>query len=234
MNPLLMPLVLVQGRMARANMQLLPPAAGPAHGVVGREGEPSLRLVVLGESTAAGCGVATHQEGFAAAFAAELSGEPARCVSWQAVGQHGATARRIRHRLLPLVEHSFDRAVLLAGANDVLSGRTAREWGEDLTAIVDGLADRAAHVTVLAIPPFHQFPSLPLALRTYLTEEAAALDDVSRRICKTRRSVTWVRSAGLPEGQKEFFAEDGFHPSSLGYRYWAHAVAAVEATVAGE
>ncbi|MBP2216992.1 SGNH/GDSL hydrolase family protein [Arthrobacter sp. CAN_C5] len=227
MNPLLMPLVMIQGRMARTNMRLLPPAAGPAHGTVGREGDPSLRLAVLGESTAAGCGVSTHQEGFAAAFAAELSKGPARHVSWQTVGQHGATARRIRHRLLPQVEGSFDRAVLLAGANDVLSGRTPQEWADDLTAIIEGLAGRAAHVIVPAIPPFQQFPSLPSVLRNYLTEKATALDAVSRRICETKRSVTWVPSAGLPGSPAEFFAGDGFHPSALGYRYWAEAVAAI-------
>lgn len=152
MNPMLMPLVLVQGRMARSDMQRLPPAAGPAHGMAGRPGDPLLRLAVLGESTAVGCGVATHHEGFAAAFAAELSSGPARCVSWEVVSQNGATARRIRHRLLPKVDGFLDRVVLLAGANDVLSERTPREWAENLNTIIDGLTNGAARVTVLAIP----------------------------------------------------------------------------------
>jgi lysophospholipase L1-like esterase len=225
MNPLLMPLVLVQGRRARSNTPMLPPAAGPTSGAVGHASDPPLRLAVLGESTAAGCGVTTHNEGFAAAFAAELSSRSGRHVTWQTVGQHGATAKRIRHRLLPQTESPLDRAVLLAGVNDVLSRRKPTEWGEDLTAIIDGLSSRAARITVVGIPPFSEFPSLPSALRRYLAEKATALDEVSQRICETRTSVAWFSSAGLKDRPAGFFAEDGFHPSATGYRYWAKAVA---------
>jgi hypothetical protein len=161
MNPLLMPLVLVQGRRARSNTPMLPPAAGPTSGAVGHASDPLLRLAVLGESTAAGCGVTTHNEGFAAAFAAELSSRSGRHVTWQTVGQHGATAKRIRHRLLPQTESPLDRAVLLAGVNDVLSRRKPTEWGEDLTAIIDGLSSRAARITVVGIPPFRNFRPYP-------------------------------------------------------------------------
>lgn len=65
MNPLLMPVVLVQGMRARANTPMLPPANGPTSGAVGSEAGLPLRLAGLGELTAAGCGVTTYKEGFA-------------------------------------------------------------------------------------------------------------------------------------------------------------------------
>lgn len=41
-----------------------------------------------------------------------------------------------------------DVAVLLAGANDVLTRRTPEEWWDDLAAILDGLA----HPSVTTLP----------------------------------------------------------------------------------
>ena len=78
------------------------------------------------------------------------------------------------------MEESVDRAVLLAGANDVLAGRTPEQWGDDLAAIVDDLAGRAGEVTVVGIPAFKTFPSLPATLRLYLAEQATRLDRVSQ------------------------------------------------------
>lgn len=225
MNPLLMPIVMLQGRKARSSMTLLAPASGPTSGAAGNQSHAPFRLAVVGESTAAGSGVATHSEGFAASLAGELASQAARYVHWQTLGQHGATARRIRYKLLSQLEGAFDSVVLLAGANDVLSGRTPEEWADDLAAIVDDLANRAEEVTVVGIPPFREFPSLPLTLRRYLAEQATALDVVSQQVCADRPSVTWVTSHGLPEDKAAFFSGDGFHPSASGYRYWAQAVA---------
>jgi lysophospholipase L1-like esterase len=226
MNPLLMPLVMLQGRRAGSNMNMLPPASGPTSGVAGDQSDAPFRLAVVGESTAAGCGVSTHDEGFAAALAGELALVSGRSVRWQVVGQRGATARRIRHKLLPQMDDAFDRVVLLAGANDVLARRTPEQWRDDLSAIVDLLAGRATEVTVVGIPPFEAFPSLPPTLRRYLAEQAVVLDQVSQQVCAARPTATWVSSSALPDDLSDFFAEDGFHPSRSGYRFWARAVAA--------
>lgn len=224
MNPLLMPLVMLQKRQAGSNMKLLPEASGPTCGVAGEQTRTPFRLVVVGESTAAGCGVASHEQGFAASLAQELAWSSGRFVAWKVMGQHGATARRIRYKLLPQMDASFDRAVVLAGANDVLAGRTPEQWREDLAAIVEELASRAAEVTVVGIPNFRVFPSLPRTLRRYLAERADLLDQVSQEVCAAVPSATWVSSSALPDDLADFFAEDGFHPSAFGYSYWAKAV----------
>jgi lysophospholipase L1-like esterase len=219
-------LAAVQGFWVSRRQEELPPAGGEASGRTGNApaAEP-LRVAVLGESTAAGCGVTTHHEGFAGSLARrifELTGRP---VLWDVVGQHGATARRIRHRLLPQLGARYDLVVLLAGANDVLSRRTTAEWREDLTAILDALAVRADHTVVAGTPPFATFPSLPGALRRYLAEAARSLDEVAEEICSSRANATWVGSADVGGVGPDFFARDGFHPSAIGYRRWAELVA---------
>lgn len=211
----------------RSRTELLPPASGPTSGITAAQETPGLplRIGVLGESTAAGCGVATHEEGFTGHLAREFAVRAGRPVSWEVVGQHGATARWIRYRLLPQLGKNLDVAVLLAGANDVLTRRTPEEWGEDLTAILEGLDTRARRVVISGIPPFDAFPSIPTTLGRYLTARAEALDAVSRRIIAQLPQATWISTHEFAPMGPDFFARDRFHPSAVGYRRWAQLTA---------
>ncbi|MGC4750676.1 SGNH/GDSL hydrolase family protein [Micromonospora sp. DT201] len=223
MNPLLMPIIAIQGKRLRPAIEMLSPATGPESGTVGDASRSPVRIAVLGESTAAGYGVDTHDEGFPGCLAHEIVARTSRPVSWEVVGQHAATARRIRHRLLPRLGSDLDVVVVLAGASDVLVRRTPQEWGEDLSAIVDELAARANQVLVAGIPPFRSFPSIPTLLGRYLAAGADALDTRSRQVCAERPRATWV--AAMDISSPDFFARDRFHPSASGYRRWAQGVA---------
>jgi lysophospholipase L1-like esterase len=141
------------------------------------------------------------------------------------VGQNSATARRIRHQLLPQLEKNLDVAVLLAGVNDVLARRTPQDWNDDLTAIAGELGARARQTVVAGIPPFDAFPALPKTLGRYLAGRAAAFDEVSRRVCADHASSVWLDARTLLPAGVEFFSRDRFHPSAFGYRRWAGAVA---------
>jgi lysophospholipase L1-like esterase len=218
-----LPVVAVQGLWMRATTTLAPPAMGPTSGTVGTTSRAPLSIAVLGDSTAAGCGVDNHDEGFTGSLARELTARTRRPVQWQVVGQFGATARRIRYRLLPRLGQDLNVAVLLAGGNDVMSRRSPDRWREDVCAIVDDLAERADQVVVAAVPPFALFPSMPTALGRYLGERAAALDTVSRQICAARPGTMWVTMTEVPP--PDFFASDRFHLSAAGYRRWAQVIA---------
>lgn len=144
------------------------------------------------------------------------------------VGQPAATARRIRYSLLPRLGKDLTVAVVLAGVNDVLTRRTPQEWGDDLTAIVEEVTGCAERVGVTGIPPFDAFLAMPSVLGRYLTERAAALDEVSRRICEAQPRATWIGAPALLPVGPELFARDHFHPSAFGYRRWAGAGAGAE------
>jgi lysophospholipase L1-like esterase len=224
-NPLLLPIVALQGMWVRHATELLPPATGPTIGTVGDPSRPPVRIAVVGESTAAGCGVHTHDEGFPGWLARELAARTRRPVTWEVVGQHAATARRIRYRLLPQLGDNLNVAVLLAGGNDVLAGRTPGQWRDDLAAIVDDLTNRAEQVAVTGIPPFAAFPSLPTTLGRYLAQRAAAFDELSQRVCAEQPRAVWISSTSILPTGPDMFAQDRFHPSAAGYRRWAQAVA---------
>lgn len=223
MNRLQLPVAAVQGMWMRRAMKPVPPATGPTTGTVGTSSRPPLRIAVVGDSTAAGYGAGHHDDGFAGCLAREITARTQWPVQWQVVGQFGATARRIRYRLVPQVGEDLNVAVLLAGANDVMTRRSPGEWRDDLSAIVDGLAERADYVVIVGIPPFTLVPAMPASLGHYLSERATALDEVSRQICAGCACATWVTMTGVPPAG--FFSPDRFHPSGAGYQLWAEAVA---------
>jgi lysophospholipase L1-like esterase len=222
-NRFLLPVIAIQGMWLRSTITMASPAAGPTSGIAGDASGPPLHIAVVGESTAAGCGVETHEDGFPGCLAREIAARTPRPVAWEVVGQFGATARRIRYRLLSRLGGNLDVAALLAGANDVLNRRSVEEWSDDLAAILDDLTDRAEHVAVVGIPPFAVVPSLPSALGRYLGERAGALDAVAQQLCAQDPRTTWISSITVPP--PDFFAHDRFHPSASGYRLWANAVA---------
>jgi len=206
--------------------EALPEASGPTRGTVaGDPTRPLARIAVLGESTAAGVGVETHEDGFVGSLARVLAERTGRPVAWEVVGQNAATAHRIRLRLLPQVGEDLNVAVLLAGVNDVVHQRTPEDWRDDLAAIVDGLTDRAEQVVVAGLLPFAAIPSLPDDLRRALSEAAEILDEVSQNVCGEQPRATFVSSKEFVPDGPEFFAQDGYHPSAVGYLLWAQAVA---------
>lgn len=220
MNPLLLPLVASQGWAARSRIEVLPEATGPYCGRTSGPSGSALRLTVLGESTAAGCGVHTHDHGFAGAFARALARRHDRAVCWTAHGRSGATIRLTRETLLPNLPARADYTALLIGANDVLSRTRLQKWRDDLTAVVQYLSITSSRVIVAGVPPFDSFPSLPKTLRHYLHERGKRLDAISRAVCVEHPRVAWITSRSLAVGP-DFFARDGFHPSARGYEHWA-------------
>ncbi|GAB3838628.1 hypothetical protein GCM10027610_042960 [Dactylosporangium cerinum] len=198
-NPLRLPVVAVQGLWLRSTLRLASAPGGGTSGTAPGPTGPPLRLAVLGDSTAAGCGVTGDDEAFAAGFAQEVATRTRRPVDWQVVGQFGATARRVRFRLVPRLDDDLDTVVLLAGANDVLAGRGPSLWREDLTGILADLSHITHQVVVAGIPPFGLFPSIPATLGRYLGERADALNAVSREVCgRNPRTTTFI---GSPPGR---------------------------------
>lgn len=223
MNPLMLPVVAAQGAWVRRTAEMAPPASGPMTGGVPGEGSAAIRVLVIGDSTAAGCGASTHENAFAGAFADLAARSTGRPVQWRVLGESGATSRRVRSALLPRLDEgdSFDIVVLLMGVNDVLARRSTQEWAENAAAVLDALTARADRVVMPGIPPFDRFPALPRALGRYLADGGRRLDRVAHELCSARQDVVWISTVGLLPEDPGFFAGDGFHPSSDGYRRWA-------------
>ena len=211
------PVLFAQGRRLRRETPLLPDAAQPWHGTL--SGPDPLRLLVLGDSTAAGVGAPTQLEALPGNLARELASLLNRGVSWEARGRNGATAHDLVTDYLPI--EAYDVIFVTIGANDALGIRSRAAFGRDFRTVLEHLraTSPSAAILVSSLPAFFRFELLPNPLRFNLYLHSQSLESEARRIVATFDGA--VMSPPPPPYTEGFFATDLFHPSAIGYRDWA-------------
>jgi lysophospholipase L1-like esterase len=217
------PVLLPQARWLRRTALRLPEAAGPREGQVG-EGVPVLRVLVVGDSAAAGVGVADQRQALATQLARALSEALRGPIGWQLVAQSGINTAECRALVAQSNLQQADAVVTVLGVNDVSSQTVAARFSLGLSLLWADLQQRtgARHIVICGVPPMHLFPAIPQPLRWYLGRYAMWLDRAARR---------WAQQEGLGfcpvdwEAKDGFVAADGFHPGAALYPVWAQRLA---------
>src|SRR4029453_7938556 len=93
------PVLLAQANRLRRTALLLPGPPGPRRGQVGR-GPCALRLLVAGDSSAAGVGAPTQRDALAWPLSEQLAGRLGGSVRWQLIAESGLTSEGLRQRLI--------------------------------------------------------------------------------------------------------------------------------------
>lgn len=215
------PLLLLQGRHVRRVTPRLPEPPGPRSGQVG-EG-PLLRLLVAGDSAAAGVGAGSQDEAVAGRLVAQLSAN--RALNWRLEARSGYTTADAHAHLAALPEDRFDVVVLSLGVNDVTRGVGLTRWLARQRALADLLQTRFEPRALLftTLPPMHLFPALPQPLRWYLGARAHDFNDALADWLPRQQGCHLV----APEFQPDpaHIASDGFHPGPAAYTAWATRIA---------
>lgn len=216
----LAPILFVQARRLRRAIPRLPDAALPWTGEL--PGSAPLRLLVLGDSTAAGVGAATQADALPGHLAREFRSRLGRGTAWTAIGRNGATARDvITDHLDDATSQPFDVVFLTIGANDALGLRSRQAFSRNVRQIVNTLrvANADALILVSLMPRFDRFASLRQPVKWNLALHAASLDDGARASVAGMDRVFAIPKP--PPYTPTFWASDGFHPGPDGYREWA-------------
>jgi lysophospholipase L1-like esterase len=216
------PLLLLQGRHVRRATPRLAEAAGPRDGTAG--GGPPLRLLIVGDSAAAGVGVPVQGRALSGQLVAALAAT--HRVTWRLIARTGWTTRDLLAQMEAEPAARFDVAVTSLGVNDATDGVPPARWLCDQAALVALLSQRfgAAHVLLSAVPPMGRFPALPQPLRGYLGMRAQQLDTALAHWAASRDDCEHLPFAfPLEPGM---MASDGFHPGETAYALWAAQVAA--------
>ncbi len=188
-------------------------------------------LLVLGDSAAAGVGVASQSDALAGQLVRALA--PFHRVEWRLLARTGATTRDLLDWLDAEPDARFDAVVTSLGVNDVTDGVPPARWLDAQAALVEQLTARfgAAHVVLTAVPPMHRFPALPQPLRWYLGLRAARLNAALSRWAAGRPACEFLR-VDMPL-TRDAMASDGFHPGTQACAAWAgQAAAAIRRRVA--
>jgi lysophospholipase L1-like esterase len=215
----LSPVFAVQARRVRRSASRLSEPPGPRSGTDGVG--PALRLLILGDSAAAGVGAASQADALSGRLVARLA--PAFRVTWTLVARIGATtAGTTRHLVRRTGDQpeAFDVAVVSLGANDATSRRPLDRWLEDLDAIVALLRRQygVRHVLLSGLPPLHLFPGFPQPLRWYLGATARRFDDELARWSADQPDCEHVPLR--VDDATGMLAPDGIHPGPLAYERW--------------
>ncbi|WP_339460039.1 SGNH/GDSL hydrolase family protein [Pseudomonas sp. EA_105y_Pfl2_R69] len=219
----LAPLILAQGLYTRWLTPRLPEPAGERAGISGTG--PCLRLLILGDSAAAGVGVASQDDALAGKLATRLSGD--FTVSWRLLAQSGLDTREVVQLLERSAAEHFDVVLVSVGVNDVTGSVSAKAWIASMARLVDLLQWKfeARQVVLSRIPPLHAFPSLPQPLRWYLGERAERFNQHLAELTRRRTGTVLLDTEYPLLGER--MAQDGFHPGPSIYSMWADEVAAL-------
>lgn len=214
------PVLWLQGRHVRRVTPRLPEPDGLRSGVAGQG--PVLRLLVAGDSAAAGVGV-SHQDH-------ALCGQLVRCLSprhtvqWQLLATNGLDSPGLVHMLESASPQTFDVVVISMGVNDATGLRSPREWLLWQHRLAHVVNTRFAPQLLVhsAVPPMHEFTALPQPLRWFMGRWA---HEMNHHLAHALRQETRRQFHRLPVATaSEGLAVDGFHPGEKGYALWAESL----------
>ncbi|URI10677.1 SGNH/GDSL hydrolase family protein [Aquincola tertiaricarbonis] len=217
----LAPALLWQGRRLRRTALRLPEPEGDRRGTVPGDAERGVaRILVVGDSSAAGVGVAHQQQALAEPIAQALARRTGCEVHWQLAAQSGLDTVGARAYVRTLHLHRADVIICALGVNDVTAQRSARRFVGEYQVLLRELRQRTrARICVLSgVPPMQLLPAAPQPLRWYLGQCARRLDQALQDFCAREGRLRylpldWAKGAEM--------APDGFHPGPAQYARWA-------------
>lgn len=233
----LLPILYWQGKQIQKKVPRLPEAQQPEGKAKGLN-DKTFRVLGLGESTMAGVGVATHQEGFMGSFARGLSQKTGRDISWKVIAKSGIKAAGVSERLLPKITTTeVDMVLICLGGNDAFALRSPQQWEKDCLALIKALRHQLGKdipIVFSNMPPIRYFPAFTKIIQTVvgglveslgqqLTQSIAPLEKVyfNNEIVHFD---SWRKRYQI-EASLEALFSDGVHPSALTYQLWGEDMA---------
>lgn len=208
-------------------------AAGPNSGSIGRGDDK--KLLVFGDSIAAGVGASNFRKALAGRTAASLAAKASVSVHWRSVGHIGANCGQLLQQLdNSEPENDIDYLVLSVGVNDVTSLTTIDTWQRNLSRLLRrlNLLYECPVIVLCGLPPFGLFPALPQPLRSSMQMRAISIDESSRKVIADFQNAHFAPMIFEPTREK--FADDGYHPSEAGYEEYGRTMGSILAKLAAK
>lgn len=134
----------------------------------------------------------------------------------------GATSKQVTAQVEPCIELGPDLVTLICGANDVLLSLRPdidayeRNFDGMLSRLREGLPE--AEILTATIPDLTTFTELRERTRRRVENGMRALNETTRAVAESH-DIPCLEFAEHPRaGERENYADDGFHPSAEGNR----------------
>lgn len=217
-----LPVYIWQGiRIKKSTHRMAPPEQIPFVEVKSKSKGAPLRLLFIGDSSAAGVGVADFTECVAGRAPYLVSKKTGRTVTCRTCGNNSATAGELRDFIVPNLEAaSYDYIIINIGTNDAKNFHTSNRFKKEFGGLLYALNAKFPNSKVIwsGIIDVAGIPILPSPLNKLMGIRARIIKKKGIELC-------YERGALAPQTKwrviSENFAEDGFHASSQGYEEWA-------------
>jgi lysophospholipase L1-like esterase len=226
-----------EGKKIKARVPNLPEASGREGKSTGAATGSALHILAIGESTIAGVGVATHEEGFTGTFAHELSRLFELDVYWKVYARSGYTAKKVRTKIIPTItEQDVDLIVIGLGGNDAFTLNTPHRWNREIRQLIEHLRAKfpEALLVFCHMPPIKEFPAFSPVIKGTIGNLVEILGAELKQISQAYPNVffpdekislqTWADRIPAGQSKADFFS-DGVHPSRLTYQLWGREMA---------
>ena len=220
----LLPIYVTVGPTVRARTVRMVPAAGPNRGHFPGAGAP-IRMLVVGDSSAAAVGVANTRDGLASRIAEGVAESSGRPVSWVAHGHNSAVASDLRDHIVPhLPDEPFTHIVISVGANDAKNFHSSGRWRHGFGTLLYALRTRYPDAKIVWSRLFHfsKLPAVPAPLGWFLDLRRCIFNRIADELCIERGAHA---APPMEITSSDGLSADGFHASALGYRMWGRHIA---------
>jgi lysophospholipase L1-like esterase len=232
----LLPIMFFQGKKIRKSVPTLPEAEG-TEGVAFNNSNKTIKLITIGESTIAGVGVRTHEEGFTGTLAKVLGQKMGVNIAWRVYARSGYTAKRVVEKIVPkITESQCDLLVVGLGGNDSFTLNTPTKWRLHIAQLIDSLQVKFPNTPIVFtnMPPIKAFPAFTSLIKFTIGNLGEILGETLADLVANKPNVyyisdiitveKWIKKLDFKAEYKDFFS-DGVHPSGLTYQTWAKEVA---------
>ena len=220
----LFPALLIQGNRVKKNTIRLSEAEGARDGITG-QGQ-TLTLLILGDSAAAGVGVAHQNDALLGAVVSALQHQYQ--VHWRLEAQSGDTTSQVIQKTQKMVNQKDDVVVTSVGVNDVTRLMSARTWIKQQQQFYQLIQAKFQPELIIAtgVPPMHLFPALPNPLSWLFGQYAKQMNLQLEKMVSKQKDMQWIEyDIQKYQSMNLEMAKDGFHPSKEIYQIWGKEVA---------
>lgn len=222
---LLSPIALYLGLKVRSRTPRLLPPSGAKTGHIGKAGTTTYKILIIGDSSAAGVGVDDISESIGPQLAQILHHKTGATVSWRIAGANSAISEEVRDHVVPhLQRDTYTHIVLCVATNDMKNFLTDRRFKKGFGGLLYALHAKWPDTPIIWTPMLDMttVPGLPPLLCRILQMRADIINRRGRQLCRERHAIVAPR---LDSTDPAGFSVDGFHASAAGYHYWAGVLA---------
>lgn len=186
---------------------------------------PTMRILVAGDSTGVGTGARSPQDSIAGRIGSDFPGAHISNIS-----ENGITLEVLRNKLYSLPKTEYNLIVIQIGSNDVTSFTSKQKVAEELKLVLDYAEEHSEKVIVLTAGNIGLSPVFKFPLSNLITYRTLMVREIFMKEVGERSSVYYVDLFESADDDmfstdiEKYYAPDYFHPSSEGYGVWYHSV----------